>query len=374
MRIIAEIGTAHGGSLEKAKELIDASADAGATAIKFQWVYAEEILHPDTGFVPLPGGNIRLYDNFKKLEVPQQFFADCLEYTHKRGVEFVCSPFGLRSLDELLEIKPDAVKIASPELNYLQLLRALATAKNTRTAKKTDTPIQVILSSGVSKISDIEAALEIIGTENVSLLHCITSYPAPESEYNVRLIETLSNIFGVETGLSDHSLDPVLVPALAASFGATVFEKHICMSKKDSGLDDPVALEPEQFAQMTHALRQCEAAIARYGKDTARERIIAEMTESYGKEKVTSVIGDGVKRLAPAEMQNYGRTNRSLHFMRDMKAGEIIGEKDVAALRTEKILTPGISPKFLETVIGAKISRDAKSGDGVQFDDIIFRQ
>lgn len=364
MQIIAEIGTAHGGSLAKAKELIDAAKEAGATAIKFQWVYADEILHPDTGFVPLPGGKIRLYDNFKKLEVPLQFFADCLEYTHKRGVQFVCSPFGLRSLRELLEIKPDAVKIASPELNHIPLLKEVASASLS---------VPVILSSGVSKLSDIEAAIEIIGTKNVSLLHCITSYPAPESEYNVHVIETLRNIFGVETGLSDHSLDPVLVPALAASFGATVFEKHICLSKKDGGLDDPVALEPEQFAQMSHALRQCEVSIARYGTDIARKRIITEMSESYGKEKVAAVIGNGVKRLAPAELANYGRTNRSLHFMRDMKAGEIIGEKDVAVLRTEKILSPGISPKFLENIIGAKLSQNVTSGAGVQFEDVISR-
>lgn len=364
MQIIAEIGTAHGGSLEKAKELMDAAAEAGATAIKFQWVYAEEILHPETGTVPLPGGNIRLYDNFKNLEVPPQFFYDCLEYAHKLGTQFICSPFGIRSLRELLEIKPDAVKIASPELNHLPLLKELSKLRGN---------IPVILSSGVSKLSDIEKALETVGTENVTLLHCITSYPAPESQYNIKLIENLRNIFGVGVGLSDHSLDPVLVPALAAAYGAKVFEKHICISKKDGGLDDPVALEPEQFSQMSHALKQCQASFARYGEEIAKERIVAEMIDAYGKEKVLAVIGNGIKQLAAAELMNYGRTNRSLHFMRDMKKGDVIKENDVAVLRTEKILTPGIVPEFLENVVGSTLTRDVTSGAGVSWNDIITK-
>ncbi|MBQ1662276.1 MAG: N-acetylneuraminate synthase family protein, partial [Treponema sp.] len=99
--VIAEIGTSHGGSLEKAYALIDEAADSGADIIKFQWVYADEILHPETGFVELPGGKIRLYDRFKELEVPKEFFASCLEYTHKKGLLFACSPFGLKSLEEL---------------------------------------------------------------------------------------------------------------------------------------------------------------------------------------------------------------------------------------------------------------------------------
>ena len=108
--IIAEIGTAHGGSLEKAKELVDAAALSGADVIKFQWVYADEILHPNTGYVELPGGRIRLYDRFKQLECPPDFYRQMIEYVHKAGCKFCCSPFGLRSLDELIELKPDYVK------------------------------------------------------------------------------------------------------------------------------------------------------------------------------------------------------------------------------------------------------------------------
>ena len=103
--IIAEIGTAHGGNFEKAVELMDAAIEAGADAVKFQWVYADEILHPNTGFVELPGGKVRLYDRFKALEVKSEFFKKCSDYARSKNVKFICSPFGLKSLEELLSEK-----------------------------------------------------------------------------------------------------------------------------------------------------------------------------------------------------------------------------------------------------------------------------
>lgn len=387
--VIAEIGTSHEGSIEKAKRLIDAAKEAEADAVKFQWVIADEILHPKTGFVDLPTGRIPLYERFKQLECPPDFYAKSLEYARSLGLKWICSPFGLKSLELLLELKPDAVKIASPELNHFPMLRALASARKADDAPQADgklksdearktneaaspapAAIPVIVSSGVSKQSDIEAALAILGKSGVSLLHCVTSYPAPEEEYNVRLIAALKKDFGVETGLSDHSLDPVLVPCLAASQGATVFEKHITLSKKTSGLDDPVALEPGQFLQMTRALRQCQAAINRYGSERGEKEIIAQMSEQYGSERVQKVLGSGIKALAPAEEKNYGRTNRSLHYMKAFEAGHVLAADDIGVLRTEKVLTPGLSPEFLESVIGKKLRRAADDGAGVAWEDI----
>ena len=204
--IIAEIGTSHEGSIEKAKQLVDAACNSGADVVKFQWVYANEILHPNTGFVNLPTGKIPLYDRFKQLECPVDFYKQLLDYVHSKGKKFCCSPFGIKSLQELVQINPDYIKIASPELNHYPLLQELADIRKTNN-------IPVILSSGVSTLADIEKAIQILGTENVSLLHCVTSYPAPEEEYNLHLIENLSNIFGIPCGVSDHSLDPILVPA-----------------------------------------------------------------------------------------------------------------------------------------------------------------
>lgn len=369
INIIAEIGTSHEGSLEKAKQLVDAAADSGATTIKFQWVYADEILHPNTGYVKLPTGNIRLYDRFKQLECDISFYKEMIDYVHSKGCKFCCSPFGTRSMKELLEIKPDYVKVASPELNHYAMLEVLAEYRKTQPSGE---KIPVILSSGVSKISDIEKALEIVGTENVTLLHCITSYPAPEEEYNLKVIENLKAVFGVEGGVSDHSLDPILVPCLSILCGGTVIEKHITLSRKTAGLDDPVALEPEQFALMVHIAGQTEATLRHYGKEVGFERAVEQLSEQFGREKVLACLGDGIKRLAPAELANYERTNRSLHFMRAIKAGEKVTEKDIGILRTEKELSVGISPDFYNQLIGKTLSKDVEDGAGVQLTDFLI--
>lgn len=393
-KIIAEIGTAHNGSLEKAFALIDEAKNAGADIIKFQWVYADEILHPDTGFVNLPGGSIRLYDRFRELEEPADFFKKCLDYTHSRGLLFACSPFGIRSLEELVKIKPDAIKIASPEVNHIPLLERAAEYYG---------KIPIILSGGVSKLGDLEKAVSILTkfadsaqvNENLcldplSILHCITFYPAPEDEYNVRCVETLRSILGLPTGISDHSLDPVLVPVLTAAMGGTLIEKHITLSKKTDGLDDPVALEEDQFALMVHTVHQTNAIQNRWKHEedaaqkiihhkmdngmevsSAQKEIFSQLMNQYGKEKVFSILGNGIKRLAESESVNYGRTNRSLHYMKDLEKGYIIKEEDIQVLRTEKILTPGISPDFIRTVTGAKLTRNIKSGEGVQLEDFM---
>ncbi|MCQ2584171.1 MAG: N-acetylneuraminate synthase family protein [Treponema sp.] len=369
--IIAEIGTSHEGDAEKAKLMIDECKESGADCAKFQWVYADEILHPKTGFVNLPTGQIPLYERFKQLECPVSFYKEMLDYTHSKGMKFCCSPYGLRSLEELLSLNPDYVKIASPELNHYPMLKALAAYRSGQ-KEKGEKPVPVILSSGVSKIEDIRKAVEILGKEDVSLLHCITSYPAPETEYNLRIITNLKKELGIEMGVSDHSLDPVLVPVLSVACGGSIIEKHITLSKKTMGLDDPVALEGEQFALMVHCVHQAEAALKRYGSE-GFDYVVNQLSENAGEggsEKIQAVLGDGIKRLAPAEEANYGRTNRSIHFMRDMKKGEVISEKDVAVLRTEKILTPGISPEFLEKVIGSELTCDVKDGEGVVFDYI----
>lgn len=370
--IIAEIGTSHEGSLEKAYKMIDAASFCGVDAIKFQWVYADEILHKNTGFVNLPTGNIPLYERFKQLECSKDFYKKCLDYVHQKKCKFCCSPFGLKSLEDLLSINPDIVKIASPELNHYPMLKKLAEYRENQ-KKNGQSPIPVIISSGVSKLSDIEKALEILGTENVSLLHCITSYPAPEEEYNLRLIKNLKNIFGIETGVSDHSLNPILVPVLSIAEGGTIIEKHITLSKKTSGLDDPVALETEEFALMVYEVHQAEANLRHYGEEIGKKRILSQMAEQFGEEKIQSVLGNGVKHLAKSEFLNYERTNRSLHFMTDLTAGKIITKNDIGVLRTEKILSPGISPEFLDTILGAKLTKNVESGKGVSWEDFLSR-
>jgi sialic acid synthase SpsE len=141
--------------------------------------------------------------------------------------------------------------------------------------------------------------------------------------------------------VSDHSEESVLVPCLALACGGLAVEKHFCMAHTEGGLDDVFALEPREFRRMVEAL-----------KKTAR------------------VLGDGVKRLAPSEAANYGRTNRSIHAVSEIKAGETFTKENTACLRTEKVLRPGLQPRYLSAVLGRKAAQDIPSGEGIRPEDV----
>ncbi len=350
--VVAELGTSHRGDLEKARALIEAAVAAGADCVKFQLVHAEEILHPLSGMVDLPTGRIALYEQFKALEKGVDFYRALKQMTEAAGVLFLCTPFGIRSARELRSLGVRAVKIASPELNHLPLLEETA-----------GYGLPLLLSSGVSLLGDIERALAITGRDRIVLLHCITSYPAPEEQYNVSVLQSLRAVFGVEVGLSDHSMDPVLVPALAVAHGASVIEKHFTLSRQGSGLDDPIALEPAQFARMVSAIREAEA--------TGRDGTLAKLRREFGDKRVAATQGTGIKELAPAEQANYARTNRSIHAIRPIGKGDIIDQDAVAVLRTEKVLRPGLGPEFLHLVVGARARRSVPDGEGIEWADLI---
>jgi sialic acid synthase SpsE len=210
-------------------------------------------------------------------------------------------------------------------------------------------------------LGDIERALARF-TGETALLHCITSYPAPEEEYNLRVLESLRAVFGVPVGISDHSLDPVLVPALSVASGGCIVEKHFTLSRTDGGLDDPIALTPRDFGLMAAAVRKIEGI--------EPEEAIASIADNFGSERVERVLGTGIKALAPSEKLNYERTNRSIHARRAIKSGETLSADNIAVLRTEKVLRPGLPPEWLERLIGKKATRDIPDGEGVTFDDL----
>lgn len=357
--VIAEIGTGHGGSLAKGRELVAAAAAAGADCVKFQHVYADEIIHPNTGLVPLPGGPVPLFDRFRALETGPGFLAAMKDEAERRGLIFLCTPFGLRSARELRELGVAAMKLASPELNHLPLIGELASYG-----------LPTIVSSGVSTLGDIEAAVSTFraagpayesGSGGLALLHCVTAYPAPESDYNLRVLSALASLFGLATGVSDHSTDPVIVPALAVSQGAAIVEKHICLSRDDPGLDDPIALDPEGFKAMVQAVR---AAAADPAGTPSR------LASTYGEALIEATLGHGRKELAPSERANYGRTNRSVHVLRGLKAGERLTADKLALLRTEKLLRPGLPPALLPGIVGRLAARDIPAGEGVEWADL----
>jgi sialic acid synthase SpsE len=274
----------------------------------------------------------------------------------------------MKSAGILRSIHPNLVKIASPELNFTGLLKEIA-----------GWGLPVLLSTGVSKLADIEKAIDVlkdtgggsgnemtkIGTTtppSVCLLHCVTSYPAPETDYNLKVLPNLAAIFGIPAGVSDHSGDPELVPALAVSMGAVAIEKHFCLSKNDLGLDDPIALPPEDFSRMVKAIRKAAASNT--------QETIAHYKCEKGTELVERILGSGVKELAPSEKANYRLTNRSIHALKDIVAGGILKKDDYAVLRTEKILRPGLEPYWEETIEGKIAKNFIPDGEGIRFEDI----
>lgn len=358
--IVAELGTSHGGDAARARALVEAAVDAGADCIKGQLIHADEILHPLSGMVDLPTGRIALYEHFKALERPLSFYAELKAYVESHGALFLCSPFGTRSARELRSLGVSALKIASPELNHVPLLQEVSSYG-----------ISLLLSSGVSTLSDIERALSLTGRKGVALLHCITAYPAPETEYNLAVIASLRAVLGVETGLSDHSLDPVLVPVLSVLNGGCVVEKHFTLSREGRGLDDPIALEPAQFRTMVGRIREAEQELRQAAAAPERTQAWGRLEKEYGAERVRRAQGSGVKVLAPAELANYTRTNRSIHAVPAIRRGARISPRDVAVLRTEKVLRPGIDPEFLHLVIGTRARRPVPAGEGIEWADIL---
>ena len=313
-------------------------------------IIADEIIHPATGKVDLPGGSIALYDKFKDLERNTEFYASIKSYTEKIGKLFLCTPFGIRSARVLKGLDVKAVKIASPELNHFPLLEEVSTYG-----------VPVILSTGVSTLADIESAVSVIG-RNAALLHCITAYPAPENEYNLNLIPLLRGIFGCRTGVSDHSLNPVLVPALSAAVGSCMIEKHFTLSKKGDGLDDPVALTPESFKIMAAAIRNAEIS--------GLEETVNRLSREHSKDLISKILGNGVKKIAESEADNYLTTNRSIHALYTLPSGTILTNRNTALLRTEKILRPGLSPSCLKEVIGRKTVVEIPTGEGIRWKDL----
>ncbi len=322
--IIAEAGTSHGGSLKKACELADAAREAGADCVKFQYVIAEEIVHPHAGSFPLLGRQIDIYKRFKELELPLSFYEELKHYCDAIGILFLCSPFGPVSARNLLALHPAAVKIASPELNHYPMLECFA-----------GSGVPLLISTGVSTSADIAAALKAVDSP-FALLHCVTQYPARPEEYNLNTIAYYADRFGCVAGVSDHSEDPLLVPMTAAACGAALIEKHLTLSRSGDGLDDPFALTPDRMKEMVTALRRMDT-LSEKEKQTA-------VCSEFGEKTVRIIRGRKKKKLTPGERKIYRTTNRSLIAVCDIPVGEPLSSSNCALLRSEHNMRPGLSP------------------------------
>lgn len=329
--VIAEAGSNHNGSLENAKELIDVAAEAGADAVKFQTFRAENMYVQDSGEADYLDDDRSIYEIIESMEMPYDWIPELHGYCEDAGVVFMSTPFDERSADELDEFVP-AYKIASYTMSHHPFLRHVASK---------DKPI--VMSTGAHELNEVRESVEVLrdaGAEDIVLLHCVASYPTPTESANVRAVETLRDEFGVPTGLSDHTLDPVTAPSAAVALGASVVEKHFTLDNSMEGPDHEFALEPDELDEMVTAIRKTE-----------------------------KVLGSGEVDVLDAEEELHEIARRRIHAARDIEAGEVISEEDVEVLRSGK-RKKGLEPKFYEEVVGNEAKKTISKGEGVTREDV----
>lgn len=329
--VIAEAGSNHNGELDLAKQLIDVAANAGADAVKFQTFRSEDMYVEDSGEVEYLDDDRSIYDILESMEMPYEWIPELYDYCCEQGIYFMSTPFDERSAEELAEYVP-AWKVASYTSSHHPFLRHLA---------ETDKPI--IMSTGAHELEEVRESVEVLessGADELALLQCIATYPTPIENINVKVVEALTEEFGVPAGLSDHTLDPVTAPMTAVALGASVVEKHFTLDKTMDGPDHEFALEPDELDQMVSAIRDTEAA-----------------------------LGTGEKHVLDIEGELYEKARRAIHAIADIEAGEEFTEENVKVLRPGE-REAGLHPKFYDEIHGTTAVRNVQKGKGIQWDDI----
>ena len=329
--IIAEAGVNHNGSVEMAKKLIDAAKEAGADAVKFQTFQAEDIvtLKSKKAIYQHRAKEKTQYEMLKNLELSFDEFLELKRYCDNKDIEFISTPYDIKSVEFLNELGVIRFKVASADIINKPLIESIA---------KTKKPI--ILSTGMATLGEIERAISLIndfGNEDIILLHCTTSYPTPYEQVNMNVLNTLKRAFGLPVGYSDHTLG-IEISVMAVSFGAEVIEKHFTLDRTMDGPDHSASLEPNELEKMVEAIRNVEKA--------------------FGSER---------KEITGEEKKNIFFMRRSIHASEDMKQGEIIKEKNT------KITRPfdGIEPWFLVIILGKKIKTNVKKDEPIKWDDLL---
>lgn len=330
--IIAEAGVNHNGSMKMAKELIDIAVEANADAVKFQTFKSENLVSkraPKAEYQQRLTGIVESqYQMLRKLELTEADHRDLINYSHRKGIEFLSTPFDFDSVDLLTKtFNISKVKIASGEITNAPLILHIA-----RTGKP------VILSTGMSSIEEVELALSVLAfgyispkkdptvselkriylseegqqsiKEKVTLLHCTTDYPTQFSEVNLQAMDTLKNTFNIPTGISDHSIG-ISVPLAAVARGASIVEKHFTIDKTLPGPDHQASLVPSELRKMVKAIREVELA-----------------------------LGSPIKQATSSEIKNQKVARKSLVAKQNIRIGERFTEENLAVKRPGE----GISP------------------------------
>lgn len=329
--IIAEAGVNHNGSIEIAKQLIDAASDAGVDYVKFQTFKAQNLVTKSARKADYQKKNIGGGDNsqlamLKALELTPVQHYELIEYCNQRDVKFFSTAFDLESIEFLSSLQMPLWKVPSGEITNFPYLRAIG-----KTGK------QVILSTGMANIGEIEAAIAVLtrfGTmlNEITLLHCTTEYPAPKNEINLRAMITMREKFGLSVGYSDHT-QGVEIPVAAVAMGATVIEKHFTLDRNMEGPDHKASLEPNELKQMVSYIRKVEEA-----------------------------MGDGVKEPAKSEIPNMKIARKSIVAAMSIKKGEIMTEQNLTAKRP----AGGISPMAWEQVVGTPAKRNFTEDEPIE--------
>ena len=322
--IIAEMSANHLMDYDRAVAVMKAAKDAGADAVKIQTYTADTItLDCDDPCFQITQGTIwdgtTLHKLYQTAYTPWEWQPKLQEEAHKMGLEFFSSPFDFSAVDFLEEMNVPAYKIASFEINDIPLIRKIARLKK-----------PMIFATGVARLADIELALDTCkeeGNEDVILLKCTSSYPAPYEDINLKTIPSMAQIFDCLAGLSDHSMGHAVADA-AVALGAKVVEKHLTLRRADGGADAAFSMEPEEFALMAENIRKIEKALG---------KVTYELTEKQTREREHS---------------------RSLFVAQDMKAGDVFTPENLRSVRPGC----GLHTKHYEEILGKKITRDAKLG------------
>lgn len=327
--IIAEMSANHLHNLDRAKRIIDAAKECGADAIKLQTYRPDTITIDCRGpeFMATPGSpweNMNLFELYKEAYTPWEWHGELMDYAKKVGITCFSSPFDLTAIDLLEELNVPAYKIASFELNDIPLIKKAA---------MTGKPI--IMSTGIADMSDIELALRTCkeaGNDKVILLKCVSEYPTPYEEINLRTLTNMSETFDCVVGVSDHSFGSAVAVA-GVALGARVIEKHLTLSRKDGGPDGTFSMEPQEFKNMVTDIRNVEKALG---------KVTYELTEKQKKSK--------------------GRS-RSLYVVSDIKKGEIFTPDNMRSIRPGY----GLHTKYYKDIIGKRASCDIKKGTAMKW-------
>jgi len=314
--IIAEAGVNHNGKVDLARQLIDAAAAAGADAVKFQTFHADNIVTNTAKKAEYQksttSSNESQYEMIKNLELSDNIFQELSDYADSKGIIFLSTPFDEESVDLLDQIGVPAFKIPSGEITNFPLLKKIAEKKK-----------PLILSTGMATLGEVEDAVNYVkthGTEEIVLLHCTTSYPAPIKSVNLRVMNTLRCAFQIPVGYSDHTKG-ITIPIAAAAMGAQVIEKHFTLDRSLLGPDHQASLEPHELEAMVTAIRDVEFA-----------------------------LGNEIKCPNEEEMEIKKVARRSIVAQKDLNAGEQLRENVLAIKRPGT----GIEPKYFESVVHMK--------------------